>query len=84
MTDIGYNAVTGGLNGLLQPVKLFGRFCTSVQLILVKHVLFPCVRRREVGHHHIGACLQAPFPPVFGKRAQSGGGGQQHLGKEQA
>ena len=38
MTDIGYNAVTGGLNGLLQPVKLFG-LCHD--MVHVRHAAPP-------------------------------------------
>ena len=37
----------------------------------------------EVGHHHVGACLDAPFAAEGVECAQGGGGGQQHVRVQQ-
>ena len=62
----------------------FGSLFAGTDLVVVDGVVLAVVARREVGHHHVGAELNAQFASLRMQRAQGRRSGQQHRRMQQA
>ena len=77
-------AVTDVFHALFQVGKRVRRLARGAGLALVEGVLFPRVRRREVGHHYVRPGQHALFAAAGVERGQRRGRGQEYVRQKQA
>ena len=63
---------------------LSGSLGAGGEFVVVEQVFSPGILRGQVRHHHVCAAEDSLLPAPGQQGAQRGGGGQKHLGQQQA